>query len=306
MNLFFYRGAKPNFGDELNTWMWPRLVDGLFDKDDHSIFLGIGSIIWDSFPAHKKKIVFGSGFGGYTSPPTIDDSWKFYFVRGRLTAKTLGINTALGVGDAAIMLRSCVKTYPKKRFKVSFMPHWQTDGNWKAACQAASIHYIDPCGEVETVLDELLASELVLTEAMHGAIVSDALRVPWIPIKPIQSNHRWKWFDWASALDIDLKPVSVAGSSLLESTIQVLSYPMLAGSMSSVVKKLNNNGRAHRTLKKISPEFFMERAAESLLSISHKNYPSLSSDAAIEKAHSTMLGQLDQIIADTGHGKVIY
>ena len=209
MKLIFYRGEQPNFGDELNTWMWPKLVDGLFDEDDSTIFLGIGSIIWNNFPQQQKKVVFGAGFGGYTSAPIIDKNWKFYFVRGKLTANTLGIDESLGVGDAAILLRSCIKQRPEKRFKVSFMPHWQTtfEGNWEAACAHAGINYINPCNpSVDEVLDQILASELVLTEAMHGAIVSDALRVPWIAIKPIQNTHRAKWFDWASALDLEVKP----------------------------------------------------------------------------------------------------
>ena len=63
---------------------------------------------------------------------------------------------------------------------------------------------IDPCGGVERVIADILASELLVTEAMHGAIVADALRVPWVPVRPVQPTNRGKWFDWASALDIEL------------------------------------------------------------------------------------------------------
>lgn len=306
MKLIFFRGIKPNFGDELNIWMWPRLVEGLFDEDESSIFLGIGSIIWNRFPQEQKKIVFGAGFGGYTLPPIVDKNWKFYFVRGKLTAKTLGIDESLGVGDAAILLRSCVKQKPEKRFKVSFMPHWQTtfEGNWEAACVFAGINYIDPCGSVEDVLYQILSSELVLTEAMHGAIVSDALRVPWMPIKPIQQDHRTKWFDWASALDLDIKPITVAGSTLVESTIQMLNG-RLSNVTAPVIKRLNNRGRLCKAVKQIAPDFFIERAAKSLLSISQNNRPSLSSDIATDRAHLKMLAQFDQLIKDTGRGKLL-
>lgn len=307
MKLIFFRGEKPNFGDELNTWMWPKLVDDLFDEDDSSIFLGIGSIIWNRFPKEQKKIVFGAGFGGYTPPPVVDKSWKFYFVRGKLTANTLGIDESLGVGDAAILLRSCVKQRPEKRFKVSFMPHWQTtfEGNWEAACAHAGINYINPCNpSVDEVLDQILASELVLTEAMHGAIVSDALRVPWMPIKPIQNDHRTKWFDWASALDLDLNPITVAGSTLVESTIQMLNG-RLSNVAGPVITRLNNRGRLCKAVKEIAPDFFIERAAKSLLSISQSNRPSLSSDLATDRAHSKMLAQFDQLIIDSGRGRLL-
>lgn len=306
MKLFFYRGIKPNFGDELNTWMWPRLMDGVFDEDDSSIFLGIGSIIFNYFPQSQKKIVFGAGFGGYTPPPIIDENWKFYFVRGKVTARKLGLDESLGIGDAAILLRSCVKAKPEKRYKVSFMPHWGTtfDGNWQAACHIAGIHYIDPCDSVENVLDQLLASELVLTEAMHGAIVSDALRVPWIAIKPIQNTHRTKWFDWASALDLTVNPASLAGSTLVESAIQTMNGRLFTV-MSPVLTSLNKRGRIFKAVKQVAPAFFAERAAKSLSYISQHHPPSLSKDVSIERANSKMLDQLNQLTLDIGRGKIL-
>lgn len=306
MKLFFYRGTRPNFGDELNTLMWSQLVEGLFDEDESSIFLGIGSIIGNRFPQHQKKIVFGAGFGGYSPAPTIDANWKFYFVRGKLTAKKLGLDESLAVGDAAILLRSCIKQKPEKRFKVSFMPHWETtfEGNWQAACRVAGINYIDPCGDVEDVLNELLASELLLTEAMHGAIVADALRVPWIAIRPIQNSHRAKWFDWASVLDLNVQPIALAGSTLVESTIQTLNG-RLSPVMSPLIARLNKRGRICSAVKKIAPEFFVERAANSLLYISQNYQPSLSTDVAIERAHSQMVYQLEQLVLDIGRGKLL-
>ena len=300
MNLYFYRGEKPNFGDELNTWMWPKLMDGVWDEDDDTIFLGIGSIIFDFFPKDKKKVVFGAGYGGYTKLPQIDDSWKFHFVRGKLTAKALGLDENLGIGDAAILLRSCVKHKVEKRYKVSFMPHWGSTfvGNWELACQLASIHYIDPCGSVDAVLDQILASDLVITEAMHGAIVSDALRVPWIPIQPLSNIHSMKWFDWASALDINLKPTQIVSSTLLESVVLFFDERN-----PSIASKFRRRGGF---LSNLAPQIFAQRAADRLVTISKSENPSLSSDARIESAHDQMLTKLDDLLLDLGKGKAIY
>jgi len=299
VNLYFYRGEKPNFGDELNTWMWPKLIQDVWDQGDGSTFLGIGSIIFDFFPSDKRKIVFGAGYGGYTPLPAIDDNWKFYFVRGKLTAKALGIDEKLGIGDAAILLRSCVKHKVEKRHKVSFMPHWGSTfvGNWELACKYGSINYIDPCAPVDVVLEQILASELVITEAMHGAIVSDALRVPWIPLQPLSSIHAMKWFDWASALDIDLKPHKIVSSSLLESVVQFFD-----NHNSSIAGKFRRRGQF---LLKVAPQTFAQRAAETLITIS-KNNPCLSSDKAIESSHDQMLSKLNELVLDLGRGKLIY
>ena len=89
--LYYFKGAKPNFGDELNPWLWPRLLPDLLDDNDDELFLGIGTILNDGVPAPPRKIVFGSGFG-YGLPPHVDSAkWNIYCVRGPLTANALGV-----------------------------------------------------------------------------------------------------------------------------------------------------------------------------------------------------------------------
>jgi hypothetical protein len=290
MKMFYCKLDHPNFGDELNVWLWPRLLPKFFDEDDSTLFLGIGSIIWDNFPRQTKKIVFGSGYGGYTPLPTIDDSWQFYFVRGRLTANTLGIDQSLALGDAAILLRSCIEVRPPRKYAVSFMPHWQSalNGAWPEVCEVAGMHYLDPFASVDQVLVEIMSSGVVLTESMHGAIVSDALRIPWIPVVPILPEHRMKWLDWASALDLSIQASKINYSNALE----------LAMAMTMGNKKWSGRlSRRARVLRKVAPNIFIERAAESLSRVA-KAEPSLSTDKAITRAHQTMLEKLDILLSD--------
>jgi hypothetical protein len=290
MKMYYCKTSRRNFGDELNVWLWSRLLPDFFDEDASTIFLGIGSILFDFFPRDAKKIVFGSGYGGYTPLPIIDERWQFYFVRGRLTADILGIDQSLALGDAAILLRSCIKDRPKCKYSVSFMPHWESavNGEWSEVCSVAGIHYLDPCASVEQVLHEIMSSELVITEAMHGAIVSDALRIPWIPIAPIQREHKLKWFDWASALEL-----SVEASNLCVSNAFELSLVLTRGNKkwAGLIRK-----RA-QVLRGIARNAFIDRAAESLSRIAGIT-PSLSTDRAIERAHETMIDKLEMLRRD--------
>lgn len=290
MKLYYFRGEQPNFGDDLNNWMWPKLLPNVWNGNEDTIFLGIGSIIYDFFPKDAKKIVFGAGYGGYTPLPLIDENWKFYFVRGKLTADKLNIDQNLAVGDAAILLRSCIEMRPPKRHRISFMPHCESalDGAWPNVCRLAGINYIDPAGTVDHIIDEILCSDLVVTEAMHGAIVADALRVPWIAIKPLQPRHHMKWQDWASALDLTFTAHSMGPSTPLEAAIQ------WAGSNISLVEKIRHRGKYFRG---VFPSMFAERAAEQLLKISHES-SSLSKDTSIESAHQMMLEKLDILLID--------
>jgi len=284
MKMYYFKGSPPNFGDELNRWLWPRLLPGFFDKEEDRIFLGVGSILFDFFPPTSRKIVFGAGYGGYTAAPKMDESWEVYFVRGPITARAVGIDEALGIGDAAILLRSCIQSRPAKRFKVSFMPHWESvdDGDWSTVCAEAGIHLINPCGSVESVINEILESELVVTEAMHGAIAADALRVPWVPARPLQAQHRQKWNDWASALHLDLQPLVLSPSTGLEAMMSRLAND---GKSAARVR------RRGQFLKSAAAPYFRERAARSLRSLASA-CPVLSRDSEIERAHQIMLEQL--------------
>ncbi|MEB0136029.1 polysaccharide pyruvyl transferase family protein [Actimicrobium sp. CCC2.4] len=290
MKLYYYKGTKPNFGDDLNLSMWPQLLPNIWNDNSETIFLGIGSILFNSFPAESKKIVFGAGYGGYTPLPKIDEKWKVYFVRGKLTANLLGIDPALAIGDSAILLRSCIKQRPAKCHKVSFMPHWEStdDGAWEQVCKLASINYIDPKKPVDYVLDQILKSEVLITEAMHGAIAADALRVPWIAVTPIQKRHQMKWHDWASALDLKLHPQHLVPSTMVETAIEI------GGAQEYIVSHIRaNRGK----INKIFPGYFLEKAAARLRVIS-QSPQSLSHDQIIETAHSKMLENIEILMAD--------
>lgn len=220
MKLFLTRLRAPNFGDDLNPWMWPRLLPDMFDDDNSVTVFGIGSIISHRRDGPALKIVLGSAFvaeygGGL--PDLSGDRWRFYFVRGLDTAAALGLDPALGVGDAALLIRTLLPP-GSGHGPVCFMPHWESLewGYWAEACDLAGVTLIDPRWPVERVLAAIAGARLMICEAMHGAIVADTLRVPWVPVTPLDTHHRAKWRDWAGALNITLEPRPLWPSSLTE------------------------------------------------------------------------------------------
>ncbi len=220
MKLVFFRGKVPNFGDELNLHVWPALLPkGFLDEDESELFVGIGSIIGDHLPAKSRKFVMGSGYAGYMGLPDVHDgSWDIRFVRGPNTAKTLGIAPGLSICDSAILLRAMDLPAPDTSVGVAFMPHYESleRGNWAEACRQAGITLIDATEPVEKVLSQIQGARLLITEAMHGAIVADALRTPWIGARPIYGGHHKKWLDWAGALGLDVRLNDLKPSSVLE------------------------------------------------------------------------------------------
>ena len=208
MKLWYYRDPAGNFGDDLNPWLWSRLLPDFFDGRPDALFLGIGTIIRAGLPAAARKVVLGSGMG-YGEPPRLDSTWEFYCVRGPLTAARLGIPAALAATDSAALVSTVFDAGRYQRRHVSFMPHHvsATLFDWRPLCRRLGIRYVDPTAPVEPTLAALASSHLVIADAMHAAILADTLRIPWVPVTIYGHANPFKWNDWCASLGLRYEPV---------------------------------------------------------------------------------------------------
>ena len=223
MNYIYYKDKKGNFGDDLNPWLWSQLFQdsGILKK---SLFMGIGSILNHDYKevANKtnpdiKKIVFGTGVRpGYEFPHLeLDETWDVRFLRGPLSSFYFH-NKYTYIADAAYAIR-LLPTFnkylnTKKKYEISFMPYYKSVPmfDWTDICNKLGIHYISPYSEngVENTILEIASSEKIITEAMHGAIIADTLRVPWhrfiltTPHTEGPMVSEFKWNDWLMSLDL--------------------------------------------------------------------------------------------------------
>ena len=214
MKLYYYKDAIGNFGDDLNPIIFnryfPDLIDGTAfhgegiknygDSDD--LLVGIGTLLNHWIPDKNRKLIFSTG-AGYGISKVLENS-EVFCVRGPLTAKKLNLDPSKAITDgAALLSRMGYPTVPK-RFKYSFIPHYSTaiNGDWNWVCSMLGVNYIDPCGKAEEIITQISETDTVLAEAMHGAIVADSLRVPWVPVKTSSEILDFKWNDWASGLDM--------------------------------------------------------------------------------------------------------
>jgi len=226
MKLFYCHIPDGNFGDELNTYLWPRLLPDAFggtvqfrpkstpyvelDDPAETLFVGIGTLIGDFVPATAVKHVFGSGYG-YGKAPTMDGNWNIHCVRGPLTADALGLAPDKAIADPAILVRLLQSKPFAKVHSCSFIPHWEMalSGDWERVCGFLGINYIDPRWPPAKVIRHIAQTRTLITEALHGAIVADALRVPWIPVSSYHMILPFKWQDWCRSVGLDYRPTSV-------------------------------------------------------------------------------------------------
>ena len=226
VEYIYYKAQKGNFGDDLNGWLWPKFFGA--NKNNEDYFIGIGSILFKDCIVlkplrNKKKIVFGSGVKPANEPLVIDDTWDVQFLRGPLSAGALGKKHEY-ISDGAYALR-LIKEFENlqntpKKYKVSVIPYFHSVEyfNWEEICDQLGFHYISPLAElgIDHVLHEIAASEYIISEAMHGAIIADALRVPWsrfilsTPYTEGQMVSEFKWMDWLYSVQLIIdKPVYI-------------------------------------------------------------------------------------------------
>ena len=216
LELFYYHRPGGNFGDDLNPWLWGRLAPGLF-AGGPAVFVGIGSILdgrLDKF-ADRPVVVFGSGVRSAATAPAVGPNWDVRFVRGPRSAKALG--GVRFVTDPALCLRLVDLGPEPPRRHVALMTHIASEkleGTWRAIAAACGYHYLSPADPLETTLTAIRASRLVVTEAMHGAIVADAFGVPWVRLRRTDAAEgpgvsEFKWADWMESLGLTHQPLDV-------------------------------------------------------------------------------------------------
>jgi len=203
-NLLYYKDAFGNFGDDLNPWLWSRLLPGRFSAKATKRFVGIGTILNDQLPAGPKLIV-GSGVG-YGEPPTLSHQCDVLFVRGPNSAKALGLPEALAITDPAYLIRKFHQPAAVRK-GVVYLPHHFSSfkADWRRIAARAGMTYVDPCAPMLEVVEAIRTAERVVTGAMHGAILADAFRTPWIRVKPYAHLNDFKWADWAASMCVDVK-----------------------------------------------------------------------------------------------------
>jgi len=208
MQLYHFDRA-PNFGDALNPWLWPRLLGDRLQARSPTLFLGIGTILKTDLPEADGYAVLSAG-GGYGPFPRPDHRWRFYAVRGPLTAQALGLDPQLAATDGAYLLRQVSLPPPSANgSRIGFMPHWQTRLRvpWERICELSGLRYIDPRSPVEETLRAVQGCDAVIAEAMHAAITADALRIRWLPVRVGDQFLDFKWRDWFGSLGLTGDPV---------------------------------------------------------------------------------------------------
>jgi succinoglycan biosynthesis protein ExoV len=117
---------KPgNFGDELNPWLWPKLLPGILDEDERVAFIGIGTLINQRLkrrlPNTNLRIIFSSGVGYGNYLKQLDETYRVCCVRGPLSADWLGISSDLGIIDGGVLVNRLFRPERQIKYRYSYI-----------------------------------------------------------------------------------------------------------------------------------------------------------------------------------------
>ncbi|MBT9316065.1 glycosyltransferase family protein [Leptothoe spongobia] len=285
MKIFYYRrqDGQPNFGDELNTWLWPQLLPDYFDNDGTTQFIGTGTLLNHRLPERttdaKRLIIFSSGVGYEQFLSHIPAHWHIVCVRGPLSASRLKLPRQQAITDGGILVRRCFTPSGHKTNTYAFMPHIHhanfADGAWKTLCEEVGMGYIDPRWPIEQILQAIGETEVLLAEAMHGAIVADALRTAWIPVVTSPRILSFKWQDWCASINVSYHPWILS---------PLPDYPKYArGIRSSLQAGRLWTQKAQQTLVHQPAKLLTESTVDNVSSLIRHGRPILSTDNTIER-----------------------
>ncbi len=260
MELCYYKGKTGNFGDDLN----PYIFDYFFKKNNRyegELVYFIGTILFDDFAKivkivnHKdrKKIVIGAGVRYVNNPPSINETWDVRFLRGPLSSLVIYNDTNHFVTDPAYLIRMLPiynKISKKKKYKVSVMPHFFSLDkiDWLKLCNELQINFIDPSDrDVEKTIMEIAESEFLVTEAMHGAIVADAIGTPWKRFRFFSKYSEselvseFKWADWLFSMNLKNQFSDLYYNKYIRVIDQIRNFSFLKGIRYKQVKNIFSN-----------------------------------------------------------------
>lgn len=213
MALHYYKDfatkhGSRNFGDDINPWFLSRLFRPEIIASDRICLVGIGTILNDlnaeRIRHFERKVVFSTGVGYGKVTPPYDSSWDFACVRGPHSARLLELPPEAGICDGAVLLSDVYPAKPSSaREGVVFIPHvltgWLCGKGLRRICHDLSIGFLTPDVPFETFIETVRSSRLVISEAMHGAILADTLRTPWVSISFLH-HQKFKWQDWFESM----------------------------------------------------------------------------------------------------------
>ena len=201
-----------NFGDRINPLIFRFLTNrevvnstgvvNIFSKNEYYL---IGSVL-DGINS-ANAIVCGAGFQKADAQIGVAPK-SVLAVRGPLSREIFQRNNVDAPDfyfDPAIVLPKIFDVPSDKKWRYGLIPHYVDHQRCKDLVEgfgsSRDIKFIDILGDVEEVVSQIAASELIISSSLHGVIVAHAYGVPavWVEFSDKVIGGSFKFNDYYQA-----------------------------------------------------------------------------------------------------------
>ncbi len=207
MAMKYCQIAGGNFGDDLNTLIWPGLFPDMAKLDGRALFYGVGTLLDGRHDRSVKKVVLGSGVGEARAA-LADPNWDFRWVRGPSSAREFNLSKELALGDPALLWRE-LQISADGQGAVGLIPHYATwdSYDWASVALNAGMVAINPRQSPTEVTAQMRRCSRILSESLHGAVCADAMGIPWSACVLAHRFNDFKWKDWLDTVQRPFAPL---------------------------------------------------------------------------------------------------
>lgn len=195
---FHWHVGRPNFGDDLNPFLWQELLGKrvrLVPRTQAHV-LGMGSILEQ---ATERSLVAGSGFLRPPSPGARVPG-NVLSVRGMLSAAC--VERPVLMGDPAVLSAILFPRSSRPTRALGVVPHVSEVDECLAEAPSG-VEVIDVRRSPIEVVRRIAACKRIVSRSLHGLIVADAYEVPnvWIAPSARMAGGEFKFHDYYSTTD---------------------------------------------------------------------------------------------------------
>ena len=203
---FLWHVGRPNFGDDLNPFLWQALLGQRvrLARRGQAHVLGMGSILEQ---ATDRSLVAGSGF---LRPPVsgVRIPGNVLSVRGTLSAA--GLDPPVLLGDPAVLSAMLFPRSSRPKTPLGVVPHVSEVDEFLAKAPPG-VEVIDVRRSPIEVVRHIADCTRIVSRSLHGLIVADAYEVPnvWLAPSSRMAGGEFKFHDYYSTTDRRPGPVVI-------------------------------------------------------------------------------------------------
>jgi pyruvyltransferase len=185
MNCWWFKKDGNNFGDIICPNILTEMTgEEIVFSNKENCLVTIGSVAFYNF--NNKRQFWGSGAIDTKQHNRFVKQNVYHAVRGPLTRKRIikaGGECPEVYGDPSMLLPIM---FPKDKIRktesreFTFLPHWQDLEIVKKykSVKESDVKIVDIMSGVDSVLSEIVSSNVLLTSSLHGLIVGESYGVP--------------------------------------------------------------------------------------------------------------------------------